>query len=75
MIHISKTSEGEGFGIDVEEVGWNFIRRRECHSSATYASEFAQALPRSVAGGIETIESLQWFERRIRRCDAATYLV
>ena len=59
MIDISKTSKGERLGIDLEEVGRDLIRRRECHSSAAYISKFAQALPRNGAGGIETIESLQ----------------
>ena len=43
--------------------------------SPAYASEFAYALPGSRAGGVETVESLYFLERRVRNDGTSTYPV
>ena len=53
VIYIAKTSGSERVRIDFGEAGWNLVRRRKCHPSATYASEFAQTFPGSATGVIE----------------------
>jgi hypothetical protein len=51
------------------------VRRWEYCPGAAYASEFAEALSEGGTGRIETIESLGWLKRRVKKGDRATYVV
>jgi hypothetical protein len=75
LVHITITSRGKWVGTNVEEARRACVRRWEYAASATYASELTQTLPKSATGRIEAIESLSRFTRRVRKGDAATYLV
>ena len=75
VVHISETPGGEWFSIDIK-VRQNHVRSRKYSLGAAHASEFAQTLPKSVAGSFKTIESLNWVEWRLRGRElTAAYLV
>jgi len=65
MVHITKTSLGERAGVNINMVRRKRVRCREYRPITADASQFAQTLPRSVAGRIETIGSLRWHERGV----------
>ena len=76
MVHISETPGGERFSIDIKKVRQNHVGSREYPLGAAHPSEFAQTLPKSVAGRFKTIKSLNWLEWRLRGRElAAAYLV
>ena len=51
------------------------MRCWEYRLGAAYTSEFTQTFPKSGTGGVETIESLLWFEQGVGKGDATRYLV
>ena len=75
VVHIGETPGAEWFSIDIK-VRQNHVGSREYPLGATHPSEFAQTLPKSIAGRFKTIESLNWVEWRLRGRElAAAYLV